>query len=53
MTTPMPDQPPMSPETQAAAQISPDDVARAKVAWERDAPPEFRHLLDAEPQGEG
>ena len=31
------------------ARITPEDVERAKVAWEKATAPEFKHLLDAEP----
>lgn len=36
-------------ELDAAAAITPDDVARAGAAWRRDASPAFRDLLDAKP----
>jgi hypothetical protein len=36
-------------ELDAAAAITPDDIARARLAWRRDASPEFRDLLDATP----
>jgi hypothetical protein len=36
-------------ELDAAAEITPDDIARAQAAWRRDASPEFRDLLDARP----
>jgi hypothetical protein len=34
-------------EIAAAAEITPEDIARAQQAWRRDARPEFRDLLDA------
>lgn len=44
MTIPRPE---FLPSDADPAQISPEDVERAKLAWERDAPPEFKRLLDA------
>ncbi len=32
------------------SEISPQDIAEAQAAWRRDAPPEFRDLLDAKPE---
>lgn len=37
-------------ELDAAAEITPDDLARAAAAWRRDASPAFRDLLDATPE---
>jgi hypothetical protein len=34
-------------ELAAAAEITPEDIARAQQAWRRDARPAFRDLLDA------
>jgi acyl-CoA reductase-like NAD-dependent aldehyde dehydrogenase len=34
-------------EIAAAAEITPEDIARARQAWRRDAAPDFRDLLDA------
>ncbi len=33
-------------------EITPEDIERAKLAWERAAPAECKDLLDAEPVGE-
>lgn len=49
---PIPPKPPRRPlseaELDALSQITASDVARARAAWESDAPPPFRKLLDAE-----
>lgn len=37
------------PELQRAAEITPEDVDRAKASWRRHAPGQFRGLLDATP----
>lgn len=44
--------PPLPPEQSLPdpAEITAEDVERARLAWERDAPPEYRNLLDAEPK---
>ncbi len=34
-------------ERRKAAEVSPEDIDRAKAAWKRDARPEARRLLDA------
>jgi hypothetical protein len=47
MMAPLPEQQPEPGPTDPAF-ISAEDVERAKQAWERDAPAEFRNLLDAE-----
>ena len=36
-------------ELRDAAAITPDDLTRAQAAWRRDARPQFRALLDAQP----
>ena len=35
------------------AEITEDDIQRAKALWRRTAPPEFRNLLEAEETEEG
>lgn len=37
-------------ELRDAAEITPEDVARAQQAWRGDASPAFRALLDATPE---
>lgn len=34
-------------ELEALSQITPTDIARAKAAWEQDAPTTYKKLLDA------
>lgn len=40
---------PTLPEIGEAAQVTPEDLERAKAAWRKDAPAEYRFLLDAVP----
>lgn len=52
MTNPVPPRrPPHHPmsdaELAALSEITPSDIARAKAAWENDAPAPFKKLLDA------
>jgi len=39
----------MSEPLDRLAEITPEDVERAKGAWKKDAPPKMKRLLDAEP----
>jgi hypothetical protein len=39
-------------ELDAAAEITPEDIARAQVSWRQHASPQFRTLLDATPAPE-
>lgn len=39
-------------ELEEVADIRPQDVEAAKQAWRRDAPPQWKDLLDAEPDEE-
>lgn len=36
-------------ELDQLAEITPEDIEDAKASWRRNAPPEFRDLLDAAP----
>ena len=40
---------PSEAELEELAKITPSDVDRAQARWRKDAPAEFRDLLDAEP----
>jgi hypothetical protein len=37
------------PSIDEAILITPEDIARAKTGWKKDAPEEYRNLLDATP----
>jgi acyl-CoA reductase-like NAD-dependent aldehyde dehydrogenase len=55
MTDPRPDRvprfdPATEAELDAAAEITPEDIARAQEAFRESAPKQFRDLLDAEPE---
>jgi len=39
---------PTDEELDELAKITPEDIERASARWKKDAPPEFRDLLDAE-----
>lgn len=49
--------PELTPEESARldklAEITPEDIERAKSAWELDAPPEWRGLLSATDEDDG
>lgn len=44
---PDPAPPPVTPRLEAAAEPERDDVRRARLAWQRDAPAFFKYLVDA------
>jgi hypothetical protein len=42
-----------SAELDKLAEVSPEDIERAKQSWRQHASPEFADLLDAEPDDDG
>ena len=39
-------------ELDKLAEITPEDIEDAMLQWKRDASPEFKNLLDAEPEAD-
>lgn len=39
---------PLPDSTDQDAEITPEDIERAKINWRKNAPPQYRDLLDAE-----